>query len=279
MKALTASILTIIFFTFSSLATANTTQYEIYYPGHGSTAPFPSLDLNDLEVIKVQASSSHYEPVQSIDQLELVFKNATNLVAKNFKKDDNGYNPSGTHTYKAVVSDMWVYSKVIVKVMTNGPIAGGKDLYVELEVAEMTFELNDPQYSNGLSIFQANGILNDVTPVVISDIENLTYQNDQLSLSLQQKPKFDEFTGEGFKITANWMGHGERTLSIPTPFSSEEYSFYKAAGLEVRSETLPDGFVIHEFRIKYEDMPGGYMQYTNFEPLDMYMDQAYQSNP
>ncbi|GAA4358239.1 hypothetical protein [Kangiella marina] len=277
MRAFKALLSTLLLCLFTLSAQAGTAQYEIYHPVHGSTVPFPNLDLNGVETIKVHTSNSIHDPMENIDYLELVFKNATNLVAKNFKKEDDSY--SGSQVYRAVVQDAWVYSKVIVKVTTDGPISGGKNLFIELEVAELTYELNDPVYSHGVVIFNADGILSDVTPTVVADVETVTHQNDELSLTLHQKPKFDEFTGEGFKIKANWMGHGERTLTIPAPFSSEEYSFFRAAGIEVQSETFPDGFVEHQFRIKYEDAFGGYTQYTPFESLNMYIDQAYQATP
>lgn len=277
MKACKALFSTLLLCLFTISVQAGTAQYQISHPAHSSTVPFPNLDLNGVETIKIQTSNSLQDPMESIDQVELVFKNATNLIAKNFKKEDNSY--SGPQVYRAVVHDAWVYSKVIVKVITDGPISGGKNLFIELEVVELTYELNDPIYSNGVVIFNADGILSDITPEIVADVETLSYESDDLSLTLYQKPKFDEFNGEGFKIRANWMGHGERTLTIPTPFTPEEYSFYKAAGIEVQSETFPDGFVEHQFRIKYEDAFGGYTQYTQFESLNMYIHQAYQENP
>ncbi|AOE49135.1 hypothetical protein [Kangiella sediminilitoris] len=278
MKAILAFLTTILLI-LGQTTQAEISEYETYFPMSGSSVPYPNLDLNGIEKIKVKTSSSIHQPDQELEEIELVFPNATNLVAKNFQKVDGSYSYNGSDVFKTIVNDAWVYSKVLVKVTTNGKkIAGGTDLSVELEVVEMTFELNDPNNSMGLNIFNANGILRDVTPVTIADVESLNYQDDDMTLSLYQRATFDEFNGDGFKIKTNWMGHGERIINVPAPIPSEDYSIFKAAGLEIQTETFPDGFTDHQFRIKYED-PMGYAQYTPFEPLQPYIDQAYQANP
>lgn len=277
MKAILA-FLTAILLTLSQAAKADTSEYEVYNPMGASSVPYPNLDLNEIKKIKVKTSTPIHAPEQQLDELELVFPNATNLVAKDFQKDENAYSYGGETVYKAIVEDAWVYSRLLVKVTSTGVITGGQNLKVELEVIEVTFELNDTSDSDGLLIYSTDGILNDVTPDSVADIEAINYEGDELTLTLYQRAKFDEFTGDGFKIKSNWMGHGERTLNIPAPIPSEEYSYFRATDIEIESAVMPDGYIAHQFRIKYED-PMGYAEYTQLEPLQPYIDQAYQSNP
>ncbi|WP_105258974.1 hypothetical protein [Pseudoalteromonas sp. T1lg88] len=273
MKAIMVFLSTLVL-TLGLSSNAKAAEYEINYPSASSSVPYPGLDLNMVKKIKVKTSNSLHTPEQSLDELEIVFENATNLVVKGFQKESS-YGPD---LFKAMVNDAWVYSKVLVTVFASDKISGGRNLTIELQVMEMTNELNELNYSHGLMIFNAQGILNDVTPVTVADIETISYQDKDMTLTLYQRAMFDEFNGEGFKIKVNWMGNGEKIINVPAPISSEEYSFFKAADLEIQTQTFPDGFTDHQFRIKYQD-PFGYTQYTPFEPLAPYIDQAFQSYP
>ncbi|WP_105255337.1 hypothetical protein [Pseudoalteromonas sp. T1lg75] len=277
MKAILVFLSTLVL-TLGLSSEAKAAEYEINYPSASSSVPYPGLDLNMVKKVKVKTSSSIHTPEQSLDEVEIVFENATNLIVKGFQKEGGSYSYNGSEVYRAVAHDAWVYSKVLVTVTAPGKISGGKDLTIDLQVMEMTNALNELNYSHGLMIFNANGILNDVTPMTVADVETISYQEKDMTLTLYQKPKFDEFNGEGFKIKVNWMGNGEKIINVPAPIPAEEYSFFKAADLEIQTQTFPDGFTDHQFRIKYQD-PFGYTQETPLEPLAPYIDQAFQTYP
>lgn len=149
MKAIIAFVTVITLF-------STTTQAEDYYfkvphPGRGSSHSSPGLDLGSAKKIKIKASNSYHDLMMKIEELEIVFENATNFKASNFKYA-NG-------SYKAVVEDDWVYRKILVQIMAPEPLVSNEDIYVPLSVVELEGLLDDANISAGPSIYESNGFL------------------------------------------------------------------------------------------------------------------------
>ncbi|WP_417445846.1 hypothetical protein [Kangiella sp.] len=266
MKAIIAFLT--IFTIFSTTTTqAEDFQFEIPYPSGGSSVTYPGLDLGYAKKIKIKASNSYHDPMMQIDELEIVFENATNFKAGNFKYT-NG-------SYKAVVEDVWVYRKILVQVMAPQPLVSNEDVYISLNVVELEGVLDDVNMSVGPSIYDANGFLQDVTPDVLVDQETILLDGKNMTIQLFKRAK-SEMDGAGFKLVTNWHGYGQRTIYLPTPFPISDAHMFNAIGLEIESNQFPDGFVDYLIGVKYEDaLGGGYSQTSPTEPLPPLIEQAY----
>lgn len=264
MKAIIAFLFSLTFF-------ITTTQAEDYYfeiphPAGGGSNSYPGLDLSYAKKIKVKASNSYYDPMLRIDELEIVFENATNFKASNFKYT-NG-------SYRAIVEDAWIYRKVYVEVMAPEPLAANEDIYVSLNVVEFEGLLDDVNMSHGQPLYDAHGFLEDVTPDVLVDQETIVLDGKDMVIQLFKRAK-SGMEGQGFKLVTNWHGYGQRTIYLPTDFPMSDAYMFNAIGLEIQSHQFPEGFVEYLVGIKYEDVFGGYSQTTPIETLTHYIEQAY----
>ncbi|WP_018624079.1 hypothetical protein [Kangiella aquimarina] len=264
MKAIIAFLIVITLF--STTTQAEDYYFEAPYPAGGSNVTYPGLDLSNAKKIKIKASNSYYDPMMKIDELEIIFENATNFKASNFKYT-NG-------SYRAIVEDAWIYRKVYVEVMTPEPLASNEDIYVSLNVVEFEGVLDDVNMSHGQPIYDAHGFLEDVTPDVLVDQETIVLDGKNLTIQLFKRAK-SGLEGEGFKLVTNWHGYGQRTIYLPAPFPMSDAHMFNAVGIELESHQMPDGFVDYSISIKYEDVFGGYSQSGPIEPLAMYIEQAY----
>ncbi|ACV27595.1 hypothetical protein [Kangiella koreensis] len=264
MKAIIAFFISLAFF--STTTQAEDYYFEVPHPSGGGSQSYPGLDLSNAKKIKIKASNSYYDPMMKIDELEIVFENASNFKASNFKYT-NG-------SFRAIVEDVWIYRKVFVEVMAPEPLASNEDIYVSLNVVEFEGVLDDVNMSHGQPIYDAHGFLEDVTPDVLVDQETIVLDGKNMTIQLFKRAK-SGMEGEGFKLVTNWHGYGQRTVYLPAPFPTSEAHMFNAIGIEIESNQMPDGFIDHLIAIKYEDAFGGYSQTTPMEPLAPLIDQAY----
>lgn len=265
MKAIIAFLTVITLF--STTTQAENFEFEIPYPAGSSSVTYPGLDLSNAKKIKIKASNSYHDPMIKIDELEIVFENASNFKATNFK---NSYG-----TYRAVVEDAWVYRKVLVEVIAPEPFVSNEDININLSVVEFEGMLDDVNMSHGPSIYNANGFLVDVTPDVLVDQETIVLDDKNMTIQLFKRAK-SGMEGAGFKLVTNWHGYGQRTIYLPTPFPMSDAHMFNAIGLEIESNQFPDGFVDYLIGVKYEDaLAGGYSQTSPTEPLATLIEQAY----
>lgn len=75
MKAIIAFLIVITLF--STTTQAEDYYFEAPYPAGGSNVTYPGLDLSNAKKIKIKASNSYYDPMMKIDELEIIFENAT----------------------------------------------------------------------------------------------------------------------------------------------------------------------------------------------------------
>ncbi|WP_096085407.1 hypothetical protein [Agaribacterium haliotis] len=252
------------FLPLSVLAEQN--KYEVLHPSVNYQPFYPGLDLNQLESMELSTESSEHSPEDKLTQLKLEFRNATDLVAKNFSYD--GAN------YRAIVNGAWVYKQVLVEV--SGPeIHADGPVNVRLYVVEQQSNLNNPGHSFGAELLSAEGHAEDITPNALADATTIKMQGKNLNLRLYKRIERDRMSGQqGFKVETRWLGHGDRAFYVAAPFPAPEAERFTAIGLDIQSEILPEGETEFLFQIRYEDEFGGQTT-TPLEPLRPYLDQAY----
>jgi hypothetical protein len=256
----------------ASFVNAATSRFEVSLPSTTTAYQFPGLDLNSIQTILLTTSSSAASPDYTIDRMELRFPNANNLVTTNFKAGQ------GNNSFYATVNNGWVFRKLIVElhVASARPVAG-ELIDVSVYVADMDyFNNNFATPPQGELLVSASGALVDVTPNPVADTHWMKVNNEGLSMKLYQRPVNDFMPpspGNGFKLYMNWMGHGERTVYLPTPFMTPEYDRFKAVALNILTIPGPDGD-IYTVEVEFED-EGGYRQTTPVGDLQAILDQAY----
>ncbi|MEJ2403578.1 MAG: hypothetical protein P8171_04700 [Candidatus Thiodiazotropha sp.] len=256
----------------SAFVEAATSRYEVDLPNSSSHFQFPGLELSEVSKIKLTVSTSSTTPGYQLDRLELVFPQADNLIANNFKPDTYG------SEFYAAVNNRWVFRRLNVEVRfpTSKPSAGGR-IEISVYVATSDSFTSTPQPPQGELLVTAEGMLMDVTPNPAADTHWMKVDNEGLSMKLFQRAEINEFganPGEGFKLALNWMGHGERTVYLPTPFDRRDYDRFKAVTLIVTPVSTPEGDE-YQLEIAYEDETG-YRQTYPVDALRLILDQAYQ---
>lgn len=259
---------------FATFAHAVTSKFEVEISTSSTSLIFPMLELNDIENIALTVSRrpppfSGY----SIDRMELIFPNAKNLVVNNFKEEPG---PVGD-TFCAIVNSRWVFRRLAVNlILPSQKPASDKPIEVRVYVMDMDSFNNDfclPPEDQLL--VAASGILFDVTPSPVADIQRLNMESKRLVMKLYQRPA-DEMRppqpGSGFKIAMSWMGHGERNVYLPTPFVPEEYDRFKATALNLVA--VPGQEDAYTVEIEYEDETG-YKQVLQAGDLQTILDQVY----
>ncbi len=256
----------------SAFVEAATSRYEVDLPNSSSHFQFPGLELNGVSKINLTLSTSLTAPEYQLDRLELVFSQANNLIVNNFKREPGG------SVYYATVNNRWVFRRLIVeaRLPTSKPLTGDQ-IEVSVYVATADFFTNTPQPPLGELLVTANGMLTDVTPNPVADTHWMKVDNEGLSMKLFQRAEINQQganPGEGFKLTLNWMGQGERTVYLSVPFGTQDYNRFKAVTLIVTPISGPDGEE-YQLEIAYED-DTGYRETYPAGDLRMILNQAYQ---
>ncbi|WMS87942.1 hypothetical protein [Pleionea litopenaei] len=255
--------------TLSLHSAAETFIYQVENLGVNTQSAYPNLDLNQLKSIRVIVEKDSWNDEGQIKRMDLDFENATDLTITNFSSEFT--------TYRAIVNGAWVYKQVAAELNVYGPINDSTSFDLKLHVVEQTSNLNNPAESYGLQILQALGNFKDMTPNKLADASNVTVDGKRLNLKLFQKAETG-MNGEGFRIDASWLGHGDRTLFLNAPFAPPEYGRFKAIAIDLNSVTLPDGNVDHQIQVRYEDEFGAQMT-SGYEPLQYLLDVAYPPQP
>lgn len=266
MKSCAAIILT----ASANLSFAETLKYEMLFPATTANSYYPGLDLSQLKKINITVNRDMLTPEDSIKYLKLDFDNATDVAVSNLSFDQNA------NKYVGVINGAWVYRKLGIEVEAQSQILADQPVSVRLFVIEQQSNVNDPVMSYGPDLVVANGPLFDVTPNSVADSINVKIDTKNLNLKLYKRAERvtqPSYSGEGFRIDSRWLGNGDRTFTIPTPFNVNDSNF-KAVALELQSHALPDGQVDHLIAITYEDLNGS-RQTTPFEPLKPLLDQVY----
>lgn len=247
----------------------STFQYEINMPAHYYSPLYPNLNLNELNKISVQASKKDFNPDAVLDQVTLDFQFATDLVASNFSRNGN--------VYRAIVDDAWVYKQILVEVVAMEPISNYSNLEIRLFVVEQSSNLDQPGNSFGMETLQAFGNLVDITPNPLADEVSLTLDGKNLQLKLYRNatdvmtPIYGNY---GFKIEADWMGHGNQAFSIPAPFGPMDADQFDAVALQIESFPISPTETEYQIAVSFVDK-SGYSNTTPLMPLRDYLMQVF----
>ncbi len=248
----------------SQFISAQTLYYEAEIPQTTYNPIYPTLNLQQLNKIKLTASQSSYSPEPDISAIEFQFQEATDFTAKHFKREDN--------RYIAIVDDVWVFRQLAVEVeLTNHNLSDAK---IKVYIVDHTSYLNNRPLINGHLLLDVHANLLNTTPNKVIDSVNLMRENKQLSLTLFQRVSISIEGEQGFKISSIWYGKGERTFYVHAPFYGNDSNRFKAIGIKTESETLPSGEVIQFISVDYEDEFGN-VQSTPMEDLKIYLDRVY----
>jgi hypothetical protein len=258
---------------FATFAGASTSEYEVYMPSSSTHFMFPGLDLSGIESISLTISSGNTDLDYSIDRMELKFPNANNLVVKNFKRVQNSSAVYG------IADDKWVFRKLIIELnMPPQKPSSGEPVDINVFVADTDhFKHNYFNPPQGELLVNASGMLVDVTPNPIADKKVVIADNKELDVKLYQRPEnhmLPPSVGTGFKVVMNWMGKGERTVYLPTPFPPRDYDMFKAVSLNFTD--IPGQVNVSMLEIEYED-DAGFRQVAPVGELMTILDQAYQN--
>lgn len=257
----------------ASSVDAATSKYEVQTPTTVTPYQFPGLDLNNVEGIKLTTSTTSSNLDYSIDRLEIEFPNANNLVVSNLKLSPNS--PS----YYGVVNNGYVFRKLIVDVnITSANPVSGDNIDVRVFVANNNDFNNDfAQPPQGEMLLETHGTIVDVTTNPIADTHWMKVDSEGLNMRLYQRAEYNptaSIPGNGFKLYMNWMGHGEQTVYLNTPFAPQDYSRFKAIALNVITTSVPEGDA-YFLEVEYED-ESGMRQIAPAGDLQMILNQAYQ---
>ncbi len=256
----------------SAVVQAGTSRYEVTLPVSSAFFQFPGLDLSGVSKIDLTVSTSPSVPGYQLDRMELVFPQANNLIANNFKPDASG------SVFYATVNNGWVYRRLIVeaRLSTAKPMTGDH-IDISVYAATADFFTNMTMPPQGELLVSAGGMVTDVTPNPVADTHWMRFDNEGLSLKLYQRAEINPqgpIPGEGFKLALNWMGQGERTTYLPVPFSTQDYDRFKAVTLSLTPIAGPEGDE-YLLEVVYED-ESGYRQTLAAGDLRMILNQVYQ---
>lgn len=247
----------------TQLANADATyQYEIPMPSSYHTPLYPGLNLNELNKISIQVTRKDYTPEPVLDRVSLDFSSATDLVATNFSQDGN--------IYRALVNGAWVYKQVLVEVEAMGPISHNSNLQVRVSVVDQVSNLNQTGFSFGMETLSANGMLMDVTPNLLADKAVIMLEGKRLLLKLFRNPTdvYSPMYGGsyGFKVEADWLGHGVQSFAIPAPFGPIDADRFDAVALKIDSFPISPTEMEYNIAVEYTD-PSGASTLTPFTSL------------
>lgn len=249
---------------------AQTSTYQVNFPAWNYQPLYQNLDLNGPTQITITTTlnSNPYTnpyPFPTISSVEMKFPYAKTFTATNFSFD--GF------VSRAVVEGAWVFNKVLVEIEGSPEIQPGNSIQVRLYVMEGE-SFTNPMFGQNIFMYEANGPVEDITKNKLADTETVTFDGKALTLDLQQSPRASCCMGEGFVVNALWLGHGEGTFYMPTPFPATEYARAKAVALNLQPEPMPDGNTEYSISINYQMDEYAPIETTPFEPLRMYLDQA-----
>lgn len=229
---------------------AATMQYTVQPDQANYTGSYPNLDLFSLNQIKVTATTNDNDPFEpaAVTRVELVFDNATNLVATNFKQDQFDM------TQRSIVNNAWIYRSLLVEVSADPEMLEGSPFQVNLAVVESNNYLNNlTTMTPPWFIFDAQGLLTDVSTVKIADVARTNLDGKAVTLKLEQKPS--SLGGQPvFNIQSSWLGHGDKDLEL---FSGAggPVSGLTAIALIISEVSGPMGVEV-EVAVEYEDAFG-----------------------
>jgi hypothetical protein len=249
-----------------SSAQAKTSVYDLINLSSGNAqVHYDRLDFFGATSAVVTIDKSPQSPDVTISSVVLNFPTAAKLTATNFKKSTNG-------TYRAILSDVWVFREVFIDV--DGPLVPGSPFHIRGSVSERQSFINPTLETQGTPLFDAIGMLRDITPIQVADTGSTVVNGKTLTLSLQTRLGFDDHQNFGFVISAFWLGKGQKNLVIPfgSPVNPD---MFEAITLTIDETPGPNN---QQIRFTFRDLNSNSIVSTPSFPLKMFLDQAYGPN-
>ena len=249
-------------------AEAKTIKYELTQLNSNSgNVQYPGLDFFGAKsaILTITKVAPLYEA--QLTSLEITFPNAAKLLATNFKLVDG-------NRYRAIVSGAWVYKEIIVEL---DPVQFEPKMHtmIHVFVSERTAFIN-PQVvipNQSAMLFNAFGIMRDITPTRIVDTASTIVSNKKVTLSLKDRLGIRESGigfSDGFVVDALWYGRGVKTLYLPAPIAPQDFDSVEVIGLIVEGTTDANLSV----SVKFKDRNGSEMISPPM-PLKHILDEAY----
>ncbi|WP_341501872.1 hypothetical protein [Gallaecimonas sp. GXIMD4217] len=276
MRTLSAAALAIATL-FSTSALADGRHYELAYPSGSAYPLFPGLDLQQLSSGQLESRQLDTNPQGQPTRLTLGFGKAGQLVATGFQRINDGYDPydpyGGEPTYRALVEDAWVFREVVVE-LRYPALHDEAQVNIRVFVPEMSSRTAPLAEIHGPDLYQGQAMLDDVTPSYDVDVATAIAQDGKaVTLRLQNQVNVGTPGTDGFMVKTLWMGQGESAFYVQ-PYYGDPLRI-SPMGLELTSIPGPQGEQF-ELRIKYRD-ESGQVQFTDPQPLDALLSQAYAS--
>ncbi|MES2825004.1 MAG: hypothetical protein V4732_15470 [Pseudomonadota bacterium] len=247
---------------------AKTIKYDlVQLNSHSGTIQYPGLDFFGAKsaILTITKVAPLFEA--QLTSLEITFPNAAKLLATNFKLIEG-------NRYRAIVNGAWVYKEVIVEL---DPVQFEPKMHtmIHVFVSERTAFIN-PQVeipNHSAVLFNAFGIMRDITPTRIVDTASTIISNKKVTLSLKDRMGTRE-SGvgfpDGFIVDALWYGKGVKTLYLPAPIPPQDFDTVEVIGLIVEGTTDADVSV----SVKFKDRSGFEITSPRV-PLKLFLDEAY----
>jgi hypothetical protein len=250
-------------FAVMSSAQAKTLVYDLVnLNSMNAQVHYDRLDFFGATSAKVTIDKNTQTPDLTISSLEINFPNAGKFTATNFQKTTN-------NTYRAIVGSAWVFREVFVDV--DGPLLVDSPFHIRASVSERQSFINPTMETQGSPLFDAIGMLRDITPIQIADTGSTLVNGKTLTLSLQSRLGFnDNHSNFGFVISAFWLGKGQKNLVLPFG-SPTDGDRFEAISLIIDETQGPNN---QQIRVKFRDSSGN-TPFSPTLPLKVLLDQAY----
>ncbi len=197
-------------------AQAETKSFESSNINSFQGFPYPALDLNGLDQIKIRVNQVKEDPSHPIanfdlQRVEFNFPNANNLIATNFQRVVNS-----PDTYRTIITSPWVFKKLLVEVVSYDFFDKNRFNY-RIMVVENNSNINNIDLAQGTDLIAGDAELVNVTKNKVVDVVRTKFLNKPLTLRL-----YDQTSLEGAKIQAVWMGHGTKVLTLSATIYPEQ---------------------------------------------------------
>ncbi len=247
---------------------AKTIKYDlVQLNSHSGTIQYPGLDFLGAKsaILTITKVAPLFEA--QLTSLEITFPNAAKLMATNFKLIEG-------NRYRAIVNGAWVYKEIIVE-LDPVQFEPNKHAMIHVFVSERTAFIN-PQLeipNRSALLFDAFGIMRDITPTRVVDTASVVVANKKVILSLKDRLGVRE-SGvgfpDGFVVDALWYGRGVKTLYLGAPIAPWDFDSVEVIDLIVEGTTDTDLVV----SVKFKDRNGSEM-ISQRMPLKHLLDEAY----
>lgn len=259
----------------SQSAMADNYTYQSIYLNTSSGFSYPGLDLYGASATLSFNDSNALEE-SKLNKAVIKFENAKDLTISNFTYDQNA------QRYFATVKNAWVFKEISVAVVADGTRSQSA-AEIRITVPSATSNtMDNGQYYDEVELANLSGTIFETTAVRTSDTASFTHLGKRVRLSLKDRyqsespinppPTYGE--ADGFKIEANWLGHGVRSFYVRPNISDNEIHRFQAIGIELEQHELGNEEVDTWISVKYSDNYG-HTLISPAQPLSILLNEVF----